>query len=165
MNSWIWLWYALAGFILGWSVSTLTEWLWFRRQRVAPGSMRPPPPGKEDVSQAETAAPSEDSVTPAVPAPKHHPPAHPLLARAQAEMEPQPATPAQGGDDLTEIQGIDQLRQEQLHRAGIFTYRQLAGASPEELARAIGAPTEAVEPPDYEDWIVEATKRCNGSGT
>ena len=29
-----WLWYVTAGFLLGWVMSTLTEWLWFRRRRM-----------------------------------------------------------------------------------------------------------------------------------
>jgi len=39
------LWYVGAGFLLGWVISTLTAWLWFRGQRVGAESSAQPTGG------------------------------------------------------------------------------------------------------------------------
>ena len=58
-------------------------------------------------------------------------------------------------EDLTRIAGIDQVFEDELYAAGIFTYRQLAERTPDELARIIPAHL-AGEELDFVSWIVQA---------
>jgi len=58
-------------------------------------------------------------------------------------------------EDLTRIAGIDQVFEDALYAAGIFTYRQLAERTPDELARIIPAHL-AGEELDFVSWIVQA---------
>ncbi len=46
-------------------------------------------------------------------------------------------------DDFTAITGIGAARQEELHEAGLLTYRQLADAAPEDIRNALGAAVSA----------------------
>ena len=54
-------------------------------------------------------------------------------------------------DKLSALKGIGEGAEQQLYRAGIFTYAQLAAATPEELAAAL--PTSRG---DFQDWIAQA---------
>ena len=58
-------------------------------------------------------------------------------------------------EDLTRIAGIDQVFEDELYAAGIFTFRQLAERTPDELARIIPAHL-AGEELDFVSWIVQA---------
>ena len=58
-------------------------------------------------------------------------------------------------EDLTRIAGVDQVFEDELYAAGIFTYRQLAERTPDELARIIPAHL-AGEELDFVSWIVQA---------
>ena len=58
-------------------------------------------------------------------------------------------------EDLTRIAGVDQVFEDALYAAGIFTYRQLAERTPDELARIIPAHL-AGEELDFVSWIVQA---------
>ncbi len=58
-------------------------------------------------------------------------------------------------EDLTRIAGIDQVYEDELYAAGIFTFRQLAERTPDELARIIPAHL-AGEELDFVSWIVQA---------
>ena len=58
-------------------------------------------------------------------------------------------------EDLTRINGIDQVYEDELYAAGIFTFRQLAECAPDELARIIPAHL-AGEELDFASWIAQA---------
>ncbi|MXY92870.1 MAG: hypothetical protein F4047_10385 [Caldilineaceae bacterium SB0670_bin_27] len=58
-------------------------------------------------------------------------------------------------EDLTRIAGVDQVFEDALYAAGIFTYRQLAERTPDELARIIPAHL-AGEELDFVSWVVQA---------
>ncbi len=58
-------------------------------------------------------------------------------------------------EDLTRIVGIDQVYEDELYDAGIFTYRQLAERAPDELARIIPAHL-AGDHLDFAGWIAQA---------
>ncbi len=56
-------------------------------------------------------------------------------------------------DDLTTIRGIGIAAQNRLYRAGIKSYAQLAGASPEQMQAILGKLARGA---DVEDWIAQA---------
>ncbi len=58
-------------------------------------------------------------------------------------------------EDLTRINGIDQVYEDELYAAGIFTYRQLAERAPDELARIIPAHL-AGDHLDFAGWVAQA---------
>ena len=58
-------------------------------------------------------------------------------------------------EDLTRIAGVDQVYEDELYAAGIFTFRQLAERAPDELARIIQADL-AGEELDFASWIAQA---------
>lgn len=58
-------------------------------------------------------------------------------------------------EDLTRIDGIDQVYKDELYAAGIFTFWQLAERAPDELARII-PPHLAGDQLDFAAWIAQA---------
>lgn len=58
-------------------------------------------------------------------------------------------------EDLTRIVGIDQVYEDALYAAGIFTFRQLAERAPDELARIIPAHL-AGDHLDFAGWVAQA---------
>ena len=58
-------------------------------------------------------------------------------------------------EDLTRIAGVDQVYEDELYAAGIFTFRQLAERAPDELASIIPADL-AGEELDFASWIAQA---------
>ena len=58
-------------------------------------------------------------------------------------------------EDLTRINGVDQVYEDELYAAGIFTYLQLAECTPDELARIIPAHAAGQEL-DFASWIAQA---------
>ncbi len=58
-------------------------------------------------------------------------------------------------DALTRIDGIDQVYEDELYAAGIFTFRQLAERAPDELARIIPAHLTGDEL-NFASWIAQA---------
>lgn len=58
-------------------------------------------------------------------------------------------------DDLTRIEGIDQVYEGELYAAGILTFEQLAERAPDELQRIIPAHL-AGDRIDFESWIAQA---------
>ncbi len=58
-------------------------------------------------------------------------------------------------EDLTRIHGVDQVYEDELYAAGIFTFRQLAECPPNELARIIPAHL-AGEELDFASWVAQA---------
>ncbi len=61
---------------------------------------------------------------------------------------------ARGNDDLTLIHGIGPVYSLRLQKAGIHSFRELAGAAVEQLAEAVHPPTWMRV--DYESWIRQA---------
>jgi predicted flap endonuclease-1-like 5' DNA nuclease len=57
--------------------------------------------------------------------------------------------------DLTRIDGVDHLYEDELYAAGIFTFRQFAETAPDELARIIPA-HQAGDHLDFVSWIAQA---------
>jgi predicted flap endonuclease-1-like 5' DNA nuclease len=60
-------------------------------------------------------------------------------------------------DDLTAISGIGPVSAQQLYRAGICTYEQLAAALPDELAPLLTAPVAGHEY-DFSTWLARAVE-------
>ena len=58
-------------------------------------------------------------------------------------------------EDLTRIHGVDQVYEDELYAAGIFTFRQLAECAPDELASIIPAHL-AGEEIDFASWVAQA---------
>jgi predicted flap endonuclease-1-like 5' DNA nuclease len=162
MNTLTWLWFLGAGFLLGWIVSTLTEWLWFRRRRMQQSRPRSEPlfaratePDNVAEDQRAEVAANES-----------------LTANAQRDrgvaVYPHPegqggvesATREQGGpvrsagypDPLWKIRGIGIIYQKRLYEAGIFTWHQLAVSDPESLR--VAARAHASSDPNV--WIEQA---------
>ncbi|MEZ4862550.1 MAG: DUF4332 domain-containing protein [Caldilineaceae bacterium] len=63
-------------------------------------------------------------------------------------------------DDFTRVEGIGGITADILYRAGIFTYEQLAAATPDELTRIVPAPTVGAEI-DFNAWVNAATHLAN----
>jgi predicted flap endonuclease-1-like 5' DNA nuclease len=57
-------------------------------------------------------------------------------------------------DDFEPIHGIGKVFEQRLYDAGIYTYRSLAAAAPEEIAAICGSRMPV--PPDYASWIAQA---------
>jgi predicted flap endonuclease-1-like 5' DNA nuclease len=58
-------------------------------------------------------------------------------------------------EDLTRIDGIDQVYEDELYAAGVLTFRQLAERAPDELARIIPAHLVG-DQLDFDSWIAQA---------
>ncbi|MBI3960971.1 MAG: hypothetical protein HY328_19335 [Chloroflexi bacterium] len=195
------LWYVGAGFLLGWVLSTLTEWLWSRGRRVGIEST-----GREtDTLARRSRQPAADPAVGSSAASSNRPDPlsdirgigdvyeqrlyeagiftwhqlslvdeETLRAITKALPTGNPAAwieqaqhlAAENGrigatytgplpDDLTRIRGIDQVFEQELVRAGIVTFRQLAQTTPPELAAIIPAHRldDAI---DFAAWIAEA---------
>lgn len=164
MNTWTWLWFLGAGFLLGWIVSTLTEWLWFRRRRMLQSAPSPrsslldrnvEPEGVavgggsdrdgNDELRRERVQRNADLTA---------------LADVNEDEEPLSAADAQTGqpraagypDPLWKIRGIGIIYQKRLYEAGIFTWHQLAVSDPESLR--VAARAHASSDPNL--WIEQA---------
>lgn len=161
MNSLTWLWFLGAGFLLGWIVSTLTEWLWFRRRRMQQSTPRSEPLlARTDQSDAA----AEDRRTEADADDDPHPTsiqkdtgiAVPYPEEDKAEPAPsEPASPVRSAgypDPLWKIRGIGIIYQKRLYEAGIFTWHQLAVSDPESLR--VAARAHASSDPNV--WIEQA---------
>jgi hypothetical protein len=70
------------------------------------------------------------------------------------------------GDDFTRISGIGKVLDRRLHQAGVISYADLAGLSPEEVASLL-ADAVAVSPGRIgnEDWIGQAAKLAKEADT
>lgn len=64
-------------------------------------------------------------------------------------------------DDLTQIRGIGARTAQELYRAGIVTYEQLAAATPEQLVVLIPV-SPSGEPIDYSRWVEGAARLAAG---
>jgi predicted flap endonuclease-1-like 5' DNA nuclease len=163
MNTLTWLWFLGAGFLLGWIVSTLTEWLWFRRRRMQQSMPQRSEPLLDRTGQPDASA--EDRRT----ADADDEP-HPTSAQnntgiavfpypgEEDEAEPAPSKqsrPVRSAgypDPLWKIRGIGIIYQKRLYEAGIFTWHQLAVSDPESLR--VAARAHASSDPNV--WIEQA---------
>jgi len=82
--------------------------------------------------------------------------AEPDMVEAAIATPVAPLTPTARLDDLTKINGIGPVYRRKLHEAGIYTFGQLATASPDQLDTAV-AP-EGFQKPAFEQWIADAGK-------
>jgi predicted flap endonuclease-1-like 5' DNA nuclease len=167
------LWYLGAGFLLGWIMSTLTEWLWFRRRWNQPTAIQrfdrtpgrqeapstpEPSPGTEDQVQAGE---SEAIYRPYRPLRAEEsikkPPATPATATVSEEIvaeAPAKVTPSSYPDPLSKVRGIGIVYERRLYEAGIFTWHQLAQTDVESLRAAARAHSTS----DPAAWREEAQR-------
>ena len=108
-------------------------------------------PVQTEPVQAEAAPQQEKAAT----EPAHELPASDQLTPSPVEDTPVPDT-TQEGDDLTKIDGIGPVFQQELNRLGIQTYQQLADLSSEEIdsvdKEIVGADRGMIE----DQWIPQA---------
>lgn len=151
MGALTWVWYILAGFLLGWVLSTLTEWLWFRQRRLqgqqptpSPAATTPPPPHRTD---------AQDEFSLFAPAAGED--VEPTL-RPDVSTPPTEAStlvqPSNYPDPLSQIRGIGVVYEKRLYNAGIFTWHQIANTDPQVLR----ATTHAQANSNPEAWIDQA---------
>jgi predicted flap endonuclease-1-like 5' DNA nuclease len=163
MNTLTWLWFLGAGFLLGWIVSTLTEWLWFRLRRNQQSTLRGEPLLARTVQPDATA---EDRRTAADADDDPHPtsaqkdtgiavfpyPEEEGEAESAPSEQARPVRSAGYPDPLWKIRGIGIIYQKRLYEAGIFTWHQLAVSDPESLR--VAARAHASSDPNV--WIEQA---------
>jgi len=139
------LWYVGAGFLLGWVISTLTEWLWFRGQRVGAESSAQPTGG--------SAYPSRQPAT--YPAPAYQP-----YGDSAAEAGLPSADSSNRPDPLSDIRGIGDVYEQRLYEAGVFTWHELGQVDVDTLA----AITRALPNSQPESWIEQARRLAAENG-
>lgn len=140
----IW-WYVGAGFLLGWVISTLTEWLWFRRRYVETEAV-----GRgAEVTARRGRQPGE---TPTNDYP-------PYVADPASAAQPSAAS-GNRPDPLTDIRGIGDVYERRLYEAGVFTWHELSLVDVDTL-RAI---TRALPSSNPESWIEQARRLAVESG-
>ena len=109
----------------------------------------PEPPPAEATPQESNAATE----------PAHELPASDPITPAPVEGTPTPD--ATEGDDLTKINGVGPVFQQELNRLGVHTYQQLANLSDEEIDKIdveiVGADREMIQ----EKWIPQAKELMN----
>jgi predicted flap endonuclease-1-like 5' DNA nuclease len=168
MNTLTWLWFLGAGFLLGWIVSTLTEWIWFRRRRMQQSA--PPRPSPLLARNIQPDASVEDgrlgnktiegeSLAMSGQADR----SDVRLAQFEAEERETKSTLGEQAeqtrsagypDPLWKIRGIGIIYQKRLYEAGIFTWHQLAVSDSESLR--VAARAHASSDPNL--WIEQARK-------
>ncbi len=77
-----------------------------------------------------------------------------IFSRPQTESKKR--TPVPGQDRLTDIKGIGPVYAGKLYEAGIYTFRQLASMSPDEVRVLIDAPAWRQKAVNAESWIEQA---------
>jgi predicted flap endonuclease-1-like 5' DNA nuclease len=138
-------WYVGTGFLLGWVISTLTEWLWYRGRRVGAGS---------------SAQPNRQPA--ATPAPEYQPFGASAAGTAQPSSASGPPSAASGNrpDPLSDVRGIGDVYEQRLYEAGIFTWHELGQVDVDTL-RAI---TKALPTSQPESWIEQARQLAAENG-
>lgn len=146
------LWYVGTGFLLGWVISTLTEWLWFRRRHVGAGSSVPPRSGSAQSNRQPTV----------YPAPEYQPYGATAAANGPTSAASGPPSAASGNrpDPLSDIRGIGDVYEQRLYEAGIFTWHELGQVDVDTL-RAI---TKALPTSQPESWIEQARQLAAENG-
>lgn len=146
------LWYVGTGFLLGWVISTLTEWLWFRRRHVGAGSS----------VQSRSGFTPADRQPAAFPAPEYQPYGASDAGNGQPSAASGPPSAASGNrpDPLSDIRGIGDVYEQRLYEAGIFTWHELGQVDVDTL-RAI---TKALPTSQPESWIEQARQLAAENG-
>ncbi len=139
------LWYVGAGFLLGWVISTLIEWLWFRGRRVGA------------LSSSRGADSMERSSRP--PTTPSSPNYRPYVADSAATGQPSVAQ-SNRPDPLSDIRGVGDVYEQRLYEAGIFTWHELSQVDGDTL-RAI---TKALPTSNPESWIEQARQLAAENG-
>jgi predicted flap endonuclease-1-like 5' DNA nuclease len=138
------LWYVGAGFLLGWVISTLTEWLWFRGRRVGTASTghREDTPAR---GQQPVGYPAADY--------------QPYVADPSSAAQPSSAS-GDRPDPLSDIRGIGDVYEQRLYEAGIFTWHELSLVDVDTL-RAV---TKALPNSKPDGWIEQARRLAAENG-
>jgi len=139
------LWYVGVGFLLGWVISTLTEWLWFRGRRARE---KPAPRG----TAASAAGRRQPAPYPAVDY-------QPYVAGATSVAQPSAAS-SNRPDPLSDIRGIGKVYAQRLYKAGISTWHELSLVD-EKTLRAI---TRALPASNPDSWIIQARQLAAENG-
>lgn len=139
------LWYVGAGFLLGWVISSLTEWLWFRGRQMAGVSPTRDVTGAVQSSQQFAGYPAAD-YQPYVAGTS-------LLAQSSTASSNRP-------DPLSDIRGIGDVYEKRLYEAGVFTWHELGQVDVETL-RDITAALPSSHP---ESWIEQARQLAAENG-
>ncbi len=142
MNIW---WYVGTGFLLGWVISTLTEWLWFRGRRAAVGPVVQPSSGSLPINRQPAAYPAPDY--------------QPYGVSAPGSGQPSAAS-GNRPDPLSDIRGIGDVYEQRLYEAGIFTWHELGQVDVDTL-RAV---TKALPTSHPESWIEQARQLAAENG-
>jgi predicted flap endonuclease-1-like 5' DNA nuclease len=177
-----WLWYVAAGFLLGWVMSTLTEWLWFRRRRMQSYQQpilsaesrsvstlshrkfsteddRRPQRNREENREGEFRPEQARAETQTEKRSRRS-----ILSTEEERLEPtsrlaERVTSRRAvvetpsyPDPLWKIRGVLIPYQKRLYEAGIFTWHQLANTEPERLWKV----TQAHANSDPGTWIEHA---------
>lgn len=74
-------------------------------------------------------------------------------AAARSERPEAAVSEGPASDDLTVIRGIGIATQDRLYRAGIKSFAQLAGSSPDKIREVLGTLARGAQ---VETWIAEA---------
>jgi predicted flap endonuclease-1-like 5' DNA nuclease len=138
----IW-WYIGAGFLLGWVMSTLIEWIWFRQRRVRPESAGRARESTVRGIVAEREALAAERVAASTTAP--------TTTQSTTDVRPMPSASSYP-DPLWRVRGIGVIYQKRLYEAGIFTWHQLASSDVESVRNATQAPATS----DPTLWIAQA---------
>ncbi|MCB0096632.1 MAG: DUF4332 domain-containing protein [Caldilineaceae bacterium] len=156
MQFWVGL---IAGLIIGWIIEWVIDWYFWRQESLQALL------NEGDHSQAD--AESSDDVDQSL---------HQELVAARQEIaelrrqlnehaDEQLASPVSVGaaDALVRVNGIGRVYAERLNAAGIFTFAELAQASPEQLREIIQpADWQAV---DFDSWIEQAAVLAQETST
>ncbi len=156
------LWYVGTGFLLGWVISTLTEWLWFRRRHVGAGASVPSRSGSAQSNRQPAA----------YPAPEYQPygasdagagdagATDAGSGQSSAASGPPGAASGNRPDPLSDVRGIGDVYEQRLYEAGIFTWHELGQVDVDTL-RAI---TKALPTSQPESWIEQARQLAAENG-
>jgi len=151
------LWYVGAGFLMGWVISTLTEWLWFRRRHLGTDAAGRSA-GGQSVGGQSAGGQSVDSAVQRRRLPLPHPAAD-YQPYVGASAQPSAAS-GNRPDALSDIRGIGDVYEQRLYEAGIFTWHELSLVD-EETLRAV---TKALPTSNLVSWIEQARQLAAESG-
>ena len=156
MQFWVGL---IAGLIIGWIIEWVIDWYFWRQESLQAllnegDHSQAGAESSDDVDQSlrqELAAARQEIVE--------------LRRQLNEHAAEQLASPVGVGaaDDLARVNGIGRVYAERLNAAGIFTFAELAQASPEQLREIIQpADWQAV---DFDSWIEQAATLAQETST
>jgi hypothetical protein len=83
-----------------------------------------------------------------------------IITMTRQGTSPSKSAPREALDDFTRIQGIGPAIEKRLHRAGLYTFADLAASSAEEIAALL--PNSSAKQIIKQDWISQARKLVPG---